>query len=198
MLSDEEAVKNINKSLGEILHIVSPYDLFEPFVIQIRQDIGIPEIFRKYYPEGHYVLCQREGGMLNIHDPDGFPDLFFDAEFFNWDGQSAIIKTGASPKTEVHFATVIEYGFRLNKNAQYINDTYKRIFLQYATRNFICQTNKVASFLQECIPIPIDVEVKLESMFSDMVSGNFGNTEQMFVLDSKIWALLEDTWKSRS
>jgi hypothetical protein len=196
-LTDAEAVENLNRNIGNVLAIVSPFNLFEPFVIQIQTDIGIPTIVRKYYPKGHYVLCHRKGGTLNIHDPDGFPQLSFSVEAFDWGGQPAVIRTGLKPTAEINLAIVLQDGFELKKHTQPVHHNLSRIFLQYAIRNYICQTNKVVSLLSEYTTIPLDAQNELEFLFSNMLTGSTDKLEYVFVQDANIWMVLEDLWRSK-
>lgn len=196
-LSDKDAVNNLNKYLGNVLQVVSPAGLSKPFVLRVRNDLGVPTIFRKYYPEGHYVYCTRKESKLIVHDPDGFPRIAFDAERFDWDGQSAIVTTGDMLVTDINFIPLIDEMLAVNRDAKINNSAVNRIFLQYATRNYIRQTGKVIVLIKEIKEFSKTNEVAFMDMFSDMIAAETKTVRSLLFIDEKIWTLIEEIWYSK-
>jgi hypothetical protein len=196
-LSDIDAVNNLNKYVGCVFQVVSPEGLNEPFVLRVQNDFEMPTIFRKYYPEGHYIFCHRKGSKLIVHDPDGFPQLIFDAKKFDWDSQLAIIITGSIPAADITYTPLIKEGFAINREAQLDGYDLNRIFLQYATRNFVCQTAKIINLLKEVTRISQNEEIAFEDMFSDMIASETKDVRTILSIDEKLWSLMEEIWYSK-
>ena len=192
--SVEEAVENLNVSMGDVLSTVSPYDLHEPFVIELRQDIGIPTIFRKYYPHGHFIFCLRKGDEVHINDPDGFPCLSYSIEELQFGDQKAIVSTGIKPLIQFDMDYIRQSGVKRLRSARVydiITANYSRMFMQYAIRNYVCQTNKVLVFLCEYTSVAQKSQDKIESLFSQMLLQTKYPYDEIARLDEQIFLLLE-------
>lgn len=190
----EDAVNNINSILGDVFSIVSPVDVHEPFVVESLVDIGIPTIFRKYYRFGHYVFCLRKGNKIFVHDPDGFPCLSYPVEHFNFGKQQVIIRTSVNPSFEINVDIVREKARELINisRSSAIATNCNRIFLQYAIRNYICQTNKVLAFFQTRTSAPNTIQNRIESLFADMLSITKYSFKEINKIDDQICYLLKE------
>jgi len=194
-LSVEDAVENLNGSYGDVFSVVSPFELQEPFIMELHQDIGIPTIFRKYYPHGHFIFCYRKGNEIQINDPDGFPCLLYPIEDLLLKNQTAIIRTSTKPLLQINIDTILQRGaraFHASINTDGTIENCNRLFVQYAIRNYVCQTNKVLSFLCEYTTVPKITQTKIETLFSQMLSLSRCSYDEIAQIDGLISLLLEE------
>jgi len=191
-LTTEEAVDNLNKIIGNVFLTAYPCDLQEPFVMELQKDIGIPTIFRKYYSHGHYIFCYQKDNMVYIHDPDGFPYLSYPLESFDFGKRKVVVLSGIKPSTNIDADNVRERGKSLLRSAVSSGNSfiYNRIFLQYAIRNYVCQTNKILTFLCSYISVPKAVQDEIEILFSRLLSASKLSYDETDAIDKQVCDLL--------
>lgn len=196
VLTLEEAVNNLNGCLGEIFSVVSLEHTVDSFVMELNNGIGIPAIFRKPYPFGHYVFCYHREGMIYVNDPDGFPMLSYPAADFPLELQ-VIVKTGGKVTADTsEILKKISRFISLHKSVA-ITDLPNRIFMQYAVRNYVCQTNKIVECLCEYIDVPEMIHKIIIQLFGEMLSDLHNSADKMNCVDRDIYCLLEgllDSW----
>jgi len=194
-LSVEDVVENLNGCFGDAFSIVSPCELYEPFIMELQQDIGIPTIFRKYYLHGHFIFCYRKGNEIHINDPDGFPRLVYPIEDMLLENQRAIIRTTTKPLLKFNLSAIRQRGlniFRASINIDETMESSSRLFMQYAIRNYVCQTNKALSFLCEYTVVPRNTQNKVEALFSQMLSLTKCSYDDIAHIDGLITLFLEE------
>jgi len=192
-LTIEEAVDNLNSVIGDVFLTVNPCDLQEPFVMELKKDIGIPTVFRKNYPHGHYIFCCQKDNMIHIHDPDGFPYLSYPLEDFDFGKQMVIVLSGVKPSAEIDTDYVLKKGKILLRSADNSRNSfaYKRVFLQYAIRNYVCQTNKILVFLCSYTSVPGNVQKEIENLFSQLLSVTKLSYDEINFIDKQVCDLLD-------
>jgi len=194
-LSVEDAIENLNGSYSDAFSVVSPCELHEPFIMELHQDIGIPAIFRKYYPHGHFIFCYRKDNEIHINDPDGFPCLIYPTEELLLENQTAIIRTTSKPLLQLNVETIRQRGashFCASIKTDRTMETCSRLFMQYAIRNYVCQTNKALSFLCEYAVVSKNAQNKFEALFSQMLSLTKCSYDEIAHIDELISLLLEE------
>ena len=65
----------------------------------------------------------------------------------------------------------------------------KRVFLQYAVRNYVCQTNKIVECLREYMDVPKRTQEKIAGLFGEMLAQD--SVYGMNRIDRDIYCLLE-------
>jgi|GEM_PF-3946652 len=193
-ISVEDAVENLNESYGDAFSVVFPCELHEPFIMELHQDIGIPTIFRKYYPHGHFIFCHRKGNKIHINDPDGFPCLFYPIEDLLLENP-AIVRTTAKPLLRLNLDAIRQRGAKLFRAAITSDETMEncsQLFMQYAIRNYVCQSNKALSFLCEYATVSENTQTKIETLFSQMLSLTKCSYDESAYIDGLISLLLEE------
>jgi len=192
-LTIEEAVDNLNNVIGDVFLTVNPRGLQEPFVMELINDIGIPTIFRKHYPHGHYIFCRQKDNMIYIHDPDGFPYLSYPLENFDFGKQKVVVLSGVKPLAEIDTENALKKGKILLGSANHSGNSfaYKRVFMQYAIRNYVCQTNKILIFLCSYISVPKIVQNEIENLFCQLLSITKLSYDEVNVIDKQVCNLLD-------
>jgi hypothetical protein len=194
VLTIEEAVDNLNKIIGNVFLTADPSDLHEPFVMELQNDIGIPTVFRKYYSHGHYIFCFRKDNTICIHDPDGFHYLSYPSETFYFGKQKVIVQSGVKPSADIDADNVLKKGKTLLRSAIHSGDSFthiNRVFLQYAIRNYVCQTNKILAFLCSYTSVPEIIQSKIENLFSQLLSTVKLSYDEISAVDEQVCDLLD-------
>jgi hypothetical protein len=198
ILSDEDAVANLNRYYGKVFEVVSPVGLNSPFVMQVNHFTNMPTIFRKYFPFGHYIQCTIEGDNLIVNDPDGFPRLYIELDICRIERQKAIIWHDNNDVISIDYHQVLGDMFNLyHKEDSCYSIEGNRIFLQYAVRNNLIQTSKIIRLLQKTVGISKSNQSVFTSLFSNMISQNNNSVEALLRVDSQIWSLMEEIWYSK-
>lgn len=190
-ISDMEAIDHLNH-IQESGLMITEYRLAEgKFVTELREDLGVPSVFRKYYPYGHYICGEKKKGKIFIQDPDGYPVMDCPENVFKPD-KKVIIQTGKSKK---------EFNMELLKNKCLewigskeridIRETVNRIFLSYAVMNYTCQMNKVIVFFNEYFPQK-DYQYVIEERLRHMISIQNPTLNHIAEIDKNIRNGLEE------
>lgn len=190
-LTLEDVVRNLNESLGKVFAITNSEGTDDRFVMEFNDDIGMPAIFRKTYPFGHFVFCCRRESMIYVNDPDGFPMLSYPTLDFPLKPQ-VIVKTGVKITADRNaILKKLKKFISLHKSVT-ITDLPNRIFMQYAVRNYVCQTNKIMECLCEYIDMPEMTHRKIIQLFGEMLSASPYSADKMNCIDRNIYCLLEE------
>lgn len=188
-LTFEEIVGNLNECLGNVFAIADLGSTDDPFVAEVGSDIGIEAIFRRSYPFGHYVFCHHRENMVYINDPDGFPMLSCPATDFPWK-QRVIVRTGEKAVAEREaLLRKLKMFVSLHKCVA-VTEPPKRIFMQYAVRNYVCQTNKIVECLREYMDVPESAHKEIVGLFEEMLVQD--SAHRMNCIDRDIYCLLEE------
>lgn len=183
-----EIVGNLNESLGNVFAIADPGSTDNPFVAEAGSDMGVEAIFRRSYPFGHYVFCYHRENMIYVNDPDGFPMLSCPAADFPWK-QQAIVRTGEKAVAEREAVLrKLKMFVSLHKSVA-ITELPKRIFLQYAVRNYVCQTNKIVECLREYMDMPERIHKEIIRLFGEMLAQD--SVGRLNCIDRDIYCFLE-------
>lgn len=195
-LALDEAVENINTCLGNILAVADLENTQEKFVMELNSDIGIPTIFRKTYPFGHYVFCWRRENMIYVNDPDGFPMLSYPIEDFPMMPQVIIkIRQEVMVNKEMILRALKKF-ISMHKGVA-LTEPPSRLFMQYAVRNYVCQTNKIVECLREYMEVPETTDKEFTRLFGEMLAVSPCFVDQMNRIDRDIYCLLGEllcTW----
>jgi hypothetical protein len=196
-ISDTIAVKNINKYCGDIFEIVSPVGWNSPFVMCVNNFIGMPTIIRNYFPYGHYIQCTIKENLVIANDPDGFPCLSFCVDDCALEKQQVIVTRDSTKISNIDYYQVLSDMFNLTQEVIVSCEEPNRIFLQYAIRNYLCQTAKAVRLLQETVGFTEANRMKFINLFSGMLSQTSKSVEMISKIDKQIWLLMEDIWNSK-
>jgi hypothetical protein len=191
-LSAAGVAKNLNSFFNGAFYTVNPYTADKPFVIELKADIGVPTIFRKYYPFGHFVLCCRMGEFIIVNDPDGFPHLAFHLEELEFGECMGIAISDINMPRQLNIKEVIRRGKSLicgKLSEKQASDS--RIFLQYAKRNYVLQTNKILSFLCLHLPETAGVISDFTELYSHLLTEGARTHEITNIIDKRICDLME-------
>lgn len=189
----EEAVKNLREIMNCPIGITDIGMADGEFVLEIESRLNTPNIVRKYYPFGHYVLCRREKNKVYINDPDGFPLLACPISLLPV-SQPVIIKTGNSRDMRIDIDTVIH---RIRKwvsehRGACPDRKLDRIFFRYAVANYVCQINKIAEFLRSYANAPENILSRMKQILSQLVFPMPVSTDEIYQADKEIYCLLEE------
>lgn len=188
-LTLEEIVGNLNECLGNVLAIADLGRTDDPFVAEAGSNMGIEAIFRRSYPFGHYIFCYHRENMIYVNDPDGFPMLPYPAADLSWK-QQIIVRTGEEAVVERETILKKLKKFVSLHKGVVITERPKRIFMQYAVRNYVCQTNKIVECLREYMDMPERIHEEIIRLFEEMLAQD--STDRMNCIDRDIYCLLEE------
>lgn len=192
-LDTGRALKNLAEVMDHPFFVADMWDMEEEFVIELPQDIGTPNIIRKTYPFGHYVLCRRSGDKIIVNDPDGFPLLLYRGDEFPA-GLPAVAAARRSSMTSPDKEAVIRKmgSFIKLHRPTSLSERPSRIFLQYAVRNYVCQTNRMVEYIFECKAIRKTALHEMNRLFSEMLAVRNTEYHELTHIDRQIYDLLEE------
>ena len=126
--------------------------------------------------------------MIYVNDPDGFPMLSYPVADFPWKKQ-VIVRTGKKAVAEREaILRKLKMFVSLHKGVA-MTERPKRVFLQYAVRNYVCQTNKIVECLREYMDVPKRTQEKIAGLFGEMLAQD--SVYGMNRIDRDIYCLLE-------
>lgn len=195
----EEAVKNLREMMNCPVGITDISMADGEFVLEIKNSLDTPNIVRRYYPFGHYVLCRRGDNKIYINDPDGFPLLPYPVSALPA-LQPVIIRTGNSRDIRIDIDTVIN---RIRRQVSEHLGTCPdrepdRIFLRYAVGNYVCQINKISEFLCRYANAPENILSRIKQILSQLAFPLPVSTDKVYQADKEIYCLLEEILCSRT
>lgn len=192
-LRTEDALKNLADVVDHPFFVADMWNSEEEFVVELPRDIGAPSIIRKIYPFGHYVSCRRSGDKIIVNDPDGFPLLSFHIDEFP-EGLQVIVTTRRSSLISPDREAVINKMRLFVKlhTPTSLNECPSRIFLQYAVRNYVCQTNRILEYLFECKTVRKAAVHEMSGLFAKMLAVRNTEYHELTCIDQQIYCLLEE------
>ena len=193
VLDAERVLKNLAEVMEHPFFVADMRDMDEEFVIELPQNIGAPSIVRKTYPFGHYVLCRRSGDKIIVNDPDGFPLLLYCGDEFPA-GLPAVAaarcSSAASPDQEAVIHKMKSF-VKLHRPTS-LSECPSRVFLQYAVRNYVCQTNRIVEYIFECKAIRKTALHEMNRLFAEMLAVQNTEYHELTHIDQQIYDLLEE------
>lgn len=192
-LGSEDALRNLAEVVDHPFFATDMRDMEEKFVIELPRDIGVPSIIRKTYPFGHYVLCKRDGDKIIVNDPDGFPLLTYRRDEFPA-GLPIIAAARRSSLTSPDKEAVIQKmrSFVKLHSSTSLSECPSRIFLQYAVRNYVCQTNRILEYILECRVVRKTAVHEMRGLFAKMLAVQNTEYHELTRIDRQIYCLLEE------
>ena len=192
-LDTGRTLKNLAEVMDHPFFVADMRDMEEEFVIELPQNIGTPNIIRKTYPFGHYVLCRRSGDNIIVNDPDGFPLLLYRGDEFPADLPAVAAARRSSMTSPDKEAVIRKMGafIKLHRPAS-LSERPSRIFLQYAVRNYVCQTNRIVEYILECKAVRKTALHEMNRLFSEMLAVRNTEYHELTHIDQQIYGLLED------
>lgn len=192
-LDIERALKNLSEVMDHPFVAADMRDMEEEFVIELPQSIGAPNVIRKTYPFGHYVLCRRSGDKIIVNDPDGYPLLLCRGDEFPA-GLPAVAaarcSSMTSPDKEAAIRKMRSY-VKLHRPTA-LSERPSRVFLQYAVRNYICQTNRILEYILEYKAVRKTAAREMNRLFAGMLAVRHTEYHELTRIDQQIYCLLEE------
>lgn len=192
-LGAENALKNLAEVVDHPFFVADMWDIEKEFIIELPQDIGAPSIIRRTYPFGHYVLCRRSGDKIIVNDPDGFPLLSCRRDEFptGLPAVAAELRSSLpSPDKEAVIHKMRSF-VKLHRPTS-LSECPSRIFLQYAVRNYVCQTNRILEYVLENKAVRKTAVHEMSVLFAKMLAVRNKEYHELTRIDQQIYCLLEE------